>query len=184
MTFGCFNKDEVEAANKNFKIIQKMVVTFALHGYHTSIRISICATPFSLVYGIEAVLPIEVEIPSLRVLMEAKLEEAKWVQSEFEKLNLIKEERLNAICHDQLYQKRLKKAFERKVHPREFQVEDSVLKKILLNKKDKLGKWTPNYEGSYAVKKKFSGGAFILTNMDGKELSYRVNFDAVKKFYA
>ena len=81
----------VEAANKNIKkIVQKMVVTyrdwhemlpFALHGYRTSVRTSTGATPFSLVYGSEAVLPIEVEIPSLRVLMETKLEEAEWVQA-------------------------------------------------------------------------------------------------------
>ena len=64
----------VEAANKNIKkIIQKMVVTykgwhemlpFTLHGYRISIRTSTGATPFPLVYGIEAVLPFEVEIPS------------------------------------------------------------------------------------------------------------------------
>jgi len=90
---------------------------------------------------------------------------------------------LNAICHAQLYQKRLKKAFERKVHPKEFQVGDLVLKKIL-PKKDRLGKWTPNYEGPYVVKKTFSIEALILINMKGKELSYPVNFDIVKKFYA
>ena len=81
----------VEAANKNIKkIIQKMVVTykdwhemlpFALHGYRMAVRTSTGTTPFSLVYGMEAVLPFEVEIPSLRVLMETQLEEAKWVQS-------------------------------------------------------------------------------------------------------
>ncbi|KGN50849.2 hypothetical protein Csa_018384, partial [Cucumis sativus] len=66
----------VEAANKNIKkIIEKMTVTykdwhemlpFALHCYRTSVRTSIGATPFSLVYGMEAVLPIEVEVLSLR----------------------------------------------------------------------------------------------------------------------
>ena len=74
----------VEAANKNVKkIVAKMIDTykvwheklpFALHAYRTAVRTSIGATPFSLVYGMEAVLPIEVEISSLRVLMEAKLE--------------------------------------------------------------------------------------------------------------
>jgi len=73
----------VEAANKNIKkIVQKMVVTYkdwhemlpyALYGYRTSVRTSTGATPFSLVYGMEAVLPVEVEITSLRVLMEAEL---------------------------------------------------------------------------------------------------------------
>ena len=38
----------------------------------------------------EAVLPIEVEILSLRVLMEAKLEESEWIQAQYEQLNLIK----------------------------------------------------------------------------------------------
>ena len=51
----------------------------------------------------EAVLPIEVQIPSLQVLMEAKLEEAEWVQARYNQLNLIKEKRLKALCHGQLY---------------------------------------------------------------------------------
>nr|XP_012466168.1 unnamed protein product [Gossypium raimondii] len=42
------------------------------------------ATPFSLVYGMEEVLPIEVEIPSLRVLAELKLDEAEWIQSRYD----------------------------------------------------------------------------------------------------
>ncbi|KAA3481966.1 gag/pol polyprotein [Gossypium australe] len=65
----------VEAANKNIKkIVGKMTETyrdwheklpFAIYAYQTSVRTSTGATPFSLVYGMEAVLPIEVEIPSL-----------------------------------------------------------------------------------------------------------------------
>lgn len=89
----------VEAANKNIKkIIQKMVKTykylhemlnFSLHGYRTSIHTLTRENPFSLVYGIEAIILIEVEIPSLRVLMETKLEEAEWVQTQYDQLNLI-----------------------------------------------------------------------------------------------
>ena len=65
----------VEAANKNVKkIVAKITdiykdwhekLSFSLHAYQTSVRTYTGATPFSLVYGIEAVLPIEVEIPSL-----------------------------------------------------------------------------------------------------------------------
>ena len=49
------------------------------------------ATPYLLIYGMEAVLPIEVEIPSLRVLKKVKLEKAEWVQARYEQLNLIEE---------------------------------------------------------------------------------------------
>ena len=43
---------------------------FALWGYRTSIRTSTRATPYSLVYGMEVVLPIEVEVLLLRVKVE------------------------------------------------------------------------------------------------------------------
>ena len=63
----------------------------------------------------ETVLPIEVEIPSLRVLMVTKLEEAEWVRARYEQLNLIEEKRLLALCHGQLYQKIMIRAHDKKV---------------------------------------------------------------------
>jgi len=53
------------------------MLTFALHAYRTAIRTSIGATLYTLVYGIEAVIPLEVEIPSLRVLIDSELEEVE-----------------------------------------------------------------------------------------------------------
>ena len=47
---------------------------YALHGYRTTIWTSTGATPYSLVYGMEAITPIEVEIPSLNIMQEANLE--------------------------------------------------------------------------------------------------------------
>ena len=73
------------------------MLPFALHGYRTSVRTSTGATPFSLVYGMEVLLPVEVEIPSLRVIMETKLSETEWVQNRFDQLNLIEEKRMTAI---------------------------------------------------------------------------------------
>ena len=53
---------------------------FALWGYRTSVRALTRATPYTLVYGSEAVLPIELEIRSLRVLAETKVLEEDWVK--------------------------------------------------------------------------------------------------------
>ena len=73
----------VEAANESIKkFIQDMTVTykywhemllFALHRYRTLARTSTRAILFSLVYGMEVVLPIEVQIPSLRIMKDADL---------------------------------------------------------------------------------------------------------------
>ena len=68
----------VEAANKNIKkILRKMIenhkqwhekLPFSLLLYCTTVCTSTRATPYMLVYGIEVVIPAEVEIPSLRVI--------------------------------------------------------------------------------------------------------------------
>ncbi|XP_075076671.1 uncharacterized protein LOC142163298 [Nicotiana tabacum] len=70
---------------------------FALLGYRTTVRTSTGATPYLLVYGTEAVLPAEVEIPSLRVIQEAKLSNTGWVKNRYEQLMLIDEKRMNVI---------------------------------------------------------------------------------------
>ena len=77
----------VEAANKNIKRILKKVVEtsrywleklpFALWAYRTSFRTSTRATPYSLVYGMEVVLPVETEIGSLRVALEQQISETE-----------------------------------------------------------------------------------------------------------
>ena len=80
--------DDIQSMNFEFpyknikKIVHKMTVTykdlhemlpFALHGYRTSAQTSTRATPYSLVYGMEAVFPIEVQIPSLQIMKDAGL---------------------------------------------------------------------------------------------------------------
>ena len=135
-------------------------------------------------YGLEVVLPIEFEFPSLRVIMETKLSEAKWVQNRFDQLNLIEDKRMTTLCHGQLYQKRMKIAFDKKVKPREFREGDFVLRKIMSFNDDSRGKWTPNFEGPYVVKKAFSGSALILETMDGNEFPCPMNVDVVKKYFS
>jgi len=91
---------------------------------------------------------------------------------------------MKAIHHGRMYQKRMMRAHDKKVHPRQFREGDLVLKQILPIHKDERGKWTPNWEGPYVVKRAFSGGALILTEMDGDDLPNPINSDSVKKYYA
>ncbi|PHT28486.1 hypothetical protein CQW23_31941 [Capsicum baccatum] len=79
----------VEAANKNIKkILQKMVqgsrqrheeLSFIARLSHYCTLTG--ATPYLLVYGTEAVIPVEVEIPSLRVIAEAEIDDDEWVEA-------------------------------------------------------------------------------------------------------
>ena len=55
------------------------MLPYALLGYRRTFRTLIGATPYLLVYGTEAAIPAEVEIPPLRIIQEAELSNAKWV---------------------------------------------------------------------------------------------------------
>jgi len=78
------------------------------------------ATPYFFVYGMEVVMPLELEILFWRVLMESEYEEADWVKMRYEQLNLINEKKLAPICHHQLCQQRMAKEYGKKVKPRVF----------------------------------------------------------------
>ncbi|WKA01343.1 hypothetical protein VitviT2T_019627 [Vitis vinifera] len=67
--------------------------------YHTSTG----ATPYSLVYCMEAVLPVEIEMGSLRVALEQHISEIEWAKARFDQLNLLYEKRLRATDHVQAY---------------------------------------------------------------------------------
>ena len=73
---------------------------------------------------------------------------------------------------------------DKKIRPRQFQEGELVLKRIPQNQQNPCGKWSPNWEGPYVVKKAFSVGTLILTETDGKEFSGPINVDIVKKYYA
>ena len=65
----------------------------------------------------EVVLSVEVQIPSLRIMNEAGLGEDEWIQTRLDQLNLIDEKRLAVVCHGQMYQKHMIKAFNKNIKP-------------------------------------------------------------------
>ena len=70
-----------------------------------------------------------------------------------DQLNLIEEKRMKVLCHGHLYPNRMKKAFDKKVKPREFREGDLVLRKIMSFNIDSRGKWTPNLKARILSRK-------------------------------
>ena len=100
-----------------------------------------------------------------------------------EQLALIDEKRLTAVCHGQCYQQRMARAYNKKVKPRSFKEGDLVLKRILPIQEEAKGKFAPNWQGPFIVHKVLSGGALILSEMDGEVFPQPLNADMVKKFF-
>ncbi|XP_070022453.1 uncharacterized protein [Nicotiana sylvestris] len=181
----------VETTNKNIKkILKKMIqssrqwhekLPFALLGYRTTVRTSIGETPYLLVYGIEAVMSAEVEIPYLRIIVEAEIEDDEWVKTYLEQLTMIDEKRMAAVCHEQLYQQRMARAYNKKVWPRNFELEQFVLRRILPHHEEAKGKFSPNWKGLYIVRKLLPKGALYLGDITRNDPETAVNADAVKR---
>ncbi|KAK4717701.1 hypothetical protein R3W88_016039 [Solanum pinnatisectum] len=155
----------VEAANKNIKkILRKMIDN-------------------RRVYGTEAVIPAEVEIPLLRIIQETGLNDADWICKRIDQLTLIDEKRMVVVCHGQLYRQRMIRAFNKKVRARTFEVGQLVLKRVFPHQDEYKGKFAPNWQGPYMVHKVLPRGALILSEMDGTKWPKPINSDAVKRYY-
>ena len=132
----------------------------------------------------EAVLPIEIEIGSLRVALEYQISETEWAQSRYDQLSLLDERRLRAADHVQAYQRKMSRVFRKRVKPRKFKKGDLVLKVLRGLIKDPRGKFRPNWNGPYVIRDLTREGVAWLTDLDGNQFTKPVNVDQLKKFYA
>ena len=82
----------------------------------------------------EAVLPVEIEMGSLRVALEQRLDQ----------LSLLDERRLRAADHIQAYQRKMAHAFKKRVKPRPLQRGDLVLRVLRGLITDPREKFRPN----------------------------------------
>ena len=54
----------------------------------------------------EAMLPVEIEMGSLRVALEYQISKTEWAQSRYDQLSLLNERRLRAADHVQAYKRK------------------------------------------------------------------------------
>ncbi|XP_075083278.1 uncharacterized protein LOC142167027 [Nicotiana tabacum] len=99
----------------------------ALWAYRMTHRTPTQTIPYSLVYGVEAVLPLERQIPSWRLAVQEGLTEEENARMRLEEQESLDEKRLEAQQSLECYQARLSRAFNKKVRLRSFQVGNQVL---------------------------------------------------------
>lgn len=98
-----------------------------LWSYRTTRRTPTGETPFSLTYGTEAVIPVEVGSPSFRV---ANYNPGLNDEKAKVHLDLLQEKRDDAQVTWAVNQNRTVWYFNKQVIPRKFQLEDWVLRKV------------------------------------------------------
>ena len=152
-----------------------------LWAYRTMSRTSTGETPFSLVYGTEAMIPVEAGVPSLRY---------KWSREETNNeglqlnLDLLDERREQALIRIAAYQNRVTKFWNKHIRERQFKVGDWVLRKVFQNTEESRdGKLSQTFEGPYKVVEITGPGAYRLVDKNDKELLRSWNAIHLKKYY-
>ena len=139
----------------------------ALWAYRVAYKTSIGTTPFNMVFGLDAILPMEFLIPTLRVAKELN-----WTGHELSK-RLEDLKKLDRTCLAALYgmhalKRRQKKFHDSHISTKEFKLGDLVL---LFTLKQFVSKFTKRGRGPYVILGISSSGAVKLSTLDGKEMA-------------
>ena len=96
--------------------------------YRTTLRRSTGETPFSMTYGAEAVIPLEINFLIQKTSSFCLNANNKLLEKH---LNLIEERRENVMVQLAYYQQKLKQGYDAKVKVRPLVPRDLVLRKVL-----------------------------------------------------
>ncbi|XP_049410526.1 uncharacterized protein LOC125873694 [Solanum stenotomum] len=135
-------------------------------------------------FGFKQLLPLERQIPSLRLSIQEGLTEEENACLRLEELESLDEKRLEAQQSLECYQTRLSRAFNKKVCLRSFQVGDQVLvlrRPIIISHKLK-SKFTSKWDGPYVIQEVYSSGAYKIVDVDGLRI-VPINGKFLKKYY-
>ncbi|KAL0453731.1 UNVERIFIED_CONTAM: hypothetical protein Slati_1351200 [Sesamum latifolium] len=145
----------------------------------TTPRGSTRETPFSLVYGTEAIISAELGMPSHRVMIFSEECNENLLR---ENLDLIEELREKAFLRIQRYKNIMINSYNKRVKSRSFQVGDLVLRRVDTLKP--IGKLDPTWEGTYKVTSIIGKGAYELEDPEGRPLPRPWNVHNLKKYFA
>ncbi|PKA64608.1 hypothetical protein AXF42_Ash007354 [Apostasia shenzhenica] len=194
---------QAEASNKNFlntlrKLIDKIGSSWAaelpaaIWGLNCTLTIATGQTPFSLIFGGEPLIPVELDVYSPRVENAstfdppALLDWQKQNESarRFE-LDLLEEDRELASFRQAEHKRRIEKYYNKHVHRRPFQQGNLVLKlKNIVGRDMTSGKLSSKWEGPFVIRKVVGPNTYKLSRLDGTLLPRTWSGNDIRKFYS
>jgi hypothetical protein len=139
------------------------VLSEALWTHRTALHDVTKVTPFELVYGQEAMLPVEINLQTHRVAGQDILSAVEYVEWMMGRIDEVPESRLWALG----------------------EIEELVWKMILPlgTRNSMFGKWSPSWEGPYRISGIVLGNAYFVETLEGKRLAKSLNVKYLKKYF-
>jgi hypothetical protein len=154
-----------------------------LWAYQTSVKTATGFLPFQLVYRLEAVLPIECQIPSLKLAIQL-LPDTSPLEERLLYLKQINEQCRDAALASEAHKQKFKCQYDRSVCP--WILSKGYLVLVYDQDKDPLGagKFKPMWFGPFIVKEVLKKGAYHLVDFEGNALAKPRNGLYLKKYYS
>ncbi|XP_024531122.1 uncharacterized protein LOC112346410 [Selaginella moellendorffii] len=151
-------------------------------GVSSCFKVTTRFSPFQLVYGQEALLPVELEVPALRTAVEHAMDWDGAIQQRLNELERLDETRLLAFQAREALQKRRKKWHDDHIRERKFAIGDLVL---LYDSKfwKRPGKLKIRWLGPYVVVNVNDNGSVQVADLSGNLLPTRINGFRLKKYH-
>ena len=119
-----------------------------LWAYRTTSQKSTRVSPFTLTYGMEAIIPTKIGMPMLR----AEVPRTTNTKAISKDLDIADELREVVVIHIASYQQRMVNLYNKHVKSRAFRAGDLVLRKFFENTANSAAsKFQPNWEGPYVI---------------------------------
>uniref|UniRef100_A0A2N9IUA9 Integrase catalytic domain-containing protein n=1 Tax=Fagus sylvatica TaxID=28930 RepID=A0A2N9IUA9_FAGSY len=159
-----------------------------LWAYRGSTKTATGFTPFSLVYGTDAISPTELLVPSLRILhgMDLEADADICAEARVADLESLEEAReLAQVCSLRYHQK-LANAYEKTLQTRIFAKGQMVLRIVdhVRRGLPSPSKFAPNWEGPYLIHEAYDSGYYKLSMADDTILADPINGKWLKRYYS
>ncbi|GAV60630.1 rve domain-containing protein/RVT_3 domain-containing protein, partial [Cephalotus follicularis] len=140
-----------------------------LWAYRTTPRTTTGESPFSLCFGAEAMVPVEIGVQSPRVVHFTEQNNEEGLRC---LLDLVGELRDKAAIRVVAYQQRVSRYYNKRVNPRPLQQGDLVLRNSAVSDPTGTrGKLAPAWEGPYKITRVLRPGTFKLKTLGGREIA-------------
>jgi hypothetical protein len=134
-----------------------------------------------MVYGSDAVIPVEIGHPSWRIMYPTQENE----QLLREDSDMVEEVREAARIKELSRKQQVAQRYNLRVVPRSFQTGDLVLRRASIgNRNAKDGKLQANWEGPFRIKSVAANATYHLETLKGKEIPRTLNVVDLRRYYS
>lgn len=154
----------------------------ALWAYRTSYKLTTGYTPFQLVFGFEAVVPIELEIPSLRLAVQHGLGDTGSLEARLMSLERLNETRRRALWNNEVVQNKRNERHDAKGKTTTYPAGSIVMLVDNWLQKQHRQKFRPKWKGPFVIHHQFDNETYKLSTPDGRIITKPYNGSKLKLY--